>query len=313
MRVILSFDVELWCNGWDRLDQNFPGSFERYVYGRSARGDYALPKTLEIMNRHGLKGVFFVEPLFAARFGEQHLRTIVELIQSAGQEVQLHLHPEWTDEIRPPLIANVQAKRQHLSMYTLDEQVALIGHGKRALEAITGRAVTAFRAGSFAANRDTFEALARCGITIDSSLNDCYAVSGPDVARPPTYQTQWRVGPVVTYPVTVFRDGFGRARSAQVNGCGLGELAEALASAVQGGCGHFVIVSHNFEMLKPDRSDPDDRVVRRFERLCALLGARYEVGSYPQQPAACTGERQPTVGTWSTGRRYVEQALRRLM
>jgi peptidoglycan/xylan/chitin deacetylase (PgdA/CDA1 family) len=41
----------------------------RALYGRSPAGDYALPKTLEILDRNGLKGVFFVEPLFAARFG----------------------------------------------------------------------------------------------------------------------------------------------------------------------------------------------------------------------------------------------------
>ena len=58
MNVYLSFDIEVWCNGWKDLDGQFPASFERYVYGRSSRGDYALPKTLEILERNGLKGVF---------------------------------------------------------------------------------------------------------------------------------------------------------------------------------------------------------------------------------------------------------------
>ncbi len=63
MKVYLTFDVEIWCNGWDDLDGRFPSSFERYVYGRSRHGDYALPKTLEILAGTGLTGVFFVEPL----------------------------------------------------------------------------------------------------------------------------------------------------------------------------------------------------------------------------------------------------------
>jgi hypothetical protein len=41
----------------------FPASFERYVFGRSDAGDWALPKTPEILNKYGLKDVFFVEPL----------------------------------------------------------------------------------------------------------------------------------------------------------------------------------------------------------------------------------------------------------
>ena len=126
MNVYITFDVEVWCNGWSDLDGRFPAAFERYYFGRSSAGSYALPKTLEIMNRHGLVGVFFVEPLFAARFGKGHLDTVVQLIAGAGQDVQLHIHPEWTDEIRPPLIGDVSKKRQHLVHYDVDEQTQLI-------------------------------------------------------------------------------------------------------------------------------------------------------------------------------------------
>lgn len=35
--VFLTFDVELWCDGWEDLDAKFPGAFERYIYGRSAK------------------------------------------------------------------------------------------------------------------------------------------------------------------------------------------------------------------------------------------------------------------------------------
>lgn len=70
---------------------------------RSSRGNYALPKTLEILDGHGLAGVFFVEPMFAGRFGIEYLATIIEMIRGGNNDIQLHLHPEWTDEIRPLL------------------------------------------------------------------------------------------------------------------------------------------------------------------------------------------------------------------
>ncbi|MCK7579199.1 MAG: hypothetical protein MZV65_28025 [Chromatiales bacterium] len=110
MKVYLTFDVEIWCNGWGRLDAEFPAAFERYVYGRSRHGEYALPKTLEILDQHGLHGIFFVEPLFAMRFGVEYLKHIIDIIQSAGQEVQLHLHPEWTDESPEPIIKKLRQK-----------------------------------------------------------------------------------------------------------------------------------------------------------------------------------------------------------
>ena len=60
MKVYLTIDTEVWCNGWEAIDDQFPLAFQRYVYGRSAHGDFALPKTLEILNRFGLTAVFFV-------------------------------------------------------------------------------------------------------------------------------------------------------------------------------------------------------------------------------------------------------------
>lgn len=273
MNVHLSFDVEVWCDGWDRLDRTFSNNYQRQVFGRSKHGDYALPKTLEILNRHRLTGVFFVEPLFAARFGLEHLDTIVRMIRNAGQDVQLHLHPEWVDEILPPIIPNVREKRQHLCYYSLEEQSALIAFGTKLLGQVGVSNIRAFRAGSFAANRDTFAALHRNGIFIDSSLNHCYAISGSDMRQGHDMRTPSRIDGVSAYPISVFTDGTGCDRPAHVNACSAGEMREALRSAKNAGHGNFVVVSHNFEMLKPNSIKPEWTVVKRFESLCAFLDA----------------------------------------
>ncbi|MGQ5522094.1 polysaccharide deacetylase family protein [Chitinimonas sp. PSY-7] len=318
MKILLTFDVEVWCNGWYDLDKAFPKSFERYVYGHSSKGDYALPKTLEILNQHGLHGVFFVEPLFAARFGQQYLDTIVQLILAAGQEVQLHLHPEWTDEITPALIPNNEDKRQHLSYYDLDEQTALIAHGKKMLEEAGAGPITTFRAGSFAANRDTFIALQRNGIYIDSSLNRFYAVSGSDLRPEYDLLTPMLIEGVYSYPVTVFRDGFGREKPAQVAGCSFAELRGAMLNGWRVGQEMFVIVSHNFELLKPDSAQPDMIVVNRFEQLCTFLAAQQyrlpTVGYSDCDPVVVKPPRlaMPRASKLATTRRYAEQLLRRL-
>lgn len=271
MNVHLTFDVEVWCNGWANLEREFTRCYPRYVYGRSVRGDYALPKTLEILSRHGIHGVFFVEPLFSARFGAEFLERIVRLINDAGQEVQLHLHPEWTDEISPPILNDVSRKRQHLTYYTFEEQIELIRYGKTLLESAGGKNVTAFRSGSFAANADTFRALKCNGISIDSSINACYSISAPELVREHGSVFPFLAHGVTTYPVSVFRDGFGRMRPAQVGACSFQELRQALIAAHQSGWTDFVIVSHNFEMLKPGVAKPDLIVARRFEALCRFL------------------------------------------
>jgi len=313
MNVYLTFDVELWCGSWTDLDRRFPSAFERYCYGRSPAGDYALPKTVELLDRFGLKGVFFVEPLFSARFGRQWLARMVEIIAASGHDVQLHLHPEWTDEIRPALIAACQTKRQHLTYYTLDEQTALIRSGRALLEAETGTTVSAFRAGSFAANADTYRALAANDLCVDSSLNACYDHSAGTLGDLRAFTDVRVIEGVRSYPVTVMRDGIGRLRPAQINGCSHAELSSALHDAWRRGVRHFVIVSHNFEMLKPGTSEPDWIVVKRFESLCRFLAEhsdRFEVRAFGAETGDDTGASRPQTQLWTTVHRYAEQAWR---
>lgn len=320
MNVFLTFDIEVWCNGWQDLDRKFPHSFERYVFGRSAHGAYALPQTLDILNRHNLKGVFFVEPLFATRFGRQWLAAIVQIIQDAGHEIQLHLHPEWTDESREPIIDNCAQKRQHLSYYTLEEQSALIRHARNMLEEAAGGPICAFRAGSFAVNADSFAALRDNGILLDSSLNSCHVVSAPELIGPHAGETVFEFEGVTTFPVTVMQDGFGHMRPLQVGACSFAELRDALTSAQRANAAHVVIVSHNFEMLQPGSSQPDWVVVRRFERLCAFLqrhGDTFHVRGFAEDLVHSVEPRRasalPRASRLATAVRYLEQAQRRVM
>lgn len=318
LSVFLTFDVEVWCGGWENLDAKFPASFVRYVYGRSRHGEYALPKTLEILAENGLHGVFFVEPLFAARFGQTHLERIVDLIRDHDQEVQLHLHPEWTDEIRPALIPNCATKRQHLSYYTREEQRALIGHGVNMLRQAGCEQVSAFRAGSFAANRDTYAALVALGLRHDSSVDACMPISCADTTNRATLLRPFLCEGVSVHPMSVFRDGLGRLRHAQIGACSFAELRQGLEAAYFAGLGEFVILSHNFELLKPGSSDPDWVVFKRFTRLCEFLAnerRRFRTVGFSDDGNASHALENgpiPRVGIWATGVRYFEQARRRL-
>ncbi len=318
MRIVLSFDIEVWCQGWHDLDAQFPHAFDRYIYGKSKAGSFALPKTLEILGANGLHGVFFVEPLFAARFGPEYLRQVVALIQEAGQEVQLHLHPEWTDEITPLPFAGATRKRRHLWEYSLEEQSVLIALGVEMLQMAGAPRPTAFRAGNFGANENTFRALAANGIRYDSSINATIPDCVPDLRGRLDLHATRELHGVVSCPVAVFRDGTGRLRHAQVGACSAPELEQAIAAAARSKWQSFVIFSHNFEMLRQESSLPDWFVVNRFRRLCAFLksnAATLATGSFEGLSAESRDTESLTarVGVISTARRYGEQALRRLL
>jgi len=319
MNVYLTFDIEIWCEGWDDLDGRFPSSFSRYVYGRSPKGDFALPKTLEILDRYGLKGVFFIEPLFAARFGIEHLATIVALIRAGNHDIQLHLHPEWTDEIRPLPFAGAINKRQHLSHYSCEEQVVLLRLGLDLLAQTGCDKITAFRAGSFACNHDTYRALRQVGIGIDSSLHAVLPWSGEDLRDQLDFFNPVEFEQVQILPLTVFRDGIGRLRPAQIGACSFAELRDAMNTAADNQTEHFVVLSHNFEMLKQGRSEPDLLVAARFESLCAFLAkqrGRMNVSALSHLPITVGKTPAPPLaraGLPATLRRHGEQAIRRVL
>jgi hypothetical protein len=191
----------------------------------------------------------------------------------------------------------------------------LIGVGRGLLESETGTAITAFRAGSYAVNADTYSALCTNGIYIDSSLNTCFDFSSGTLGDTrPFADLRWIDG-VCVYPVTVMQDGFGRLRAAQLNGCSRLELSRALDDASRKGVRHFVIVSHNFEMLKDGTSEPDWVVVRRFEGLCRFLAEhthQFHVKNFAvdDRTHAPRGVSRPRSSAWATAQRFAEQALR---
>ena len=316
MNVFFTVDVEVWCDGWNDLDSRFPEAFQRYIYGPTSKGRYGLPHIVDVLNQHGLNGVFFVEPLFASRFGIQPLQEIVGLLNDAGQEIQLHMHTEWVDESRQPLLQDTSKKRQHMRYFTRDEQTTLVGHGLRLLDEAGAAETNAFRAGSFAFNADTLVALANNNVSFDSSYNA--SMFGPDSGVLPgtTLLNPTECDGVFEYPMTVFDDGTGSLRHAQVGACSYGEMVGLLRQALDAGLDSFVILFHNFELLNQAKQRKDDVVVRRFHKLCAFLDRHRDVfdtrGFKGLTPVTGAAQGKPLSSPiWKTGIRMAEQIYRR--
>ncbi|MBT9591230.1 MAG: polysaccharide deacetylase [Thiobacillus sp.] len=314
--VFFTVDVEIWCDGWHNIDEKFPGAFRKYIYGPTAKGDYGLPYQLQVLNHYGLKGVFFVEPLFSSRFGEQSLAEIVGLVAESGQEVQLHLHPEWVDESIVPLLSGVQSKRNHLRNFSTAEQTTLIGAGASLLERAGASNINAFRAGGFAFNKDTLSALATNGILFDSSYNA--SRFGPDSGVMPGVVVVEPIECAGTfeYPMTVFNDGTQSLRHAQLTSCSYPEMEGLLWRALEAERSAFVILSHGSELLNRAKNRPDDVVVNRFQKLCSFLDRNRDSfrlrGFQGLKPGTVQQQPLPLASPiWKTGARMLEQAWRR--
>lgn len=317
VRVHFTVDVEIWCDGWSDIDRKFPQAFKDYIYGTTPQGDYGLPFKLKTLNAHGLTGVFFVEPLFALRFGQQALDEIVGLIAQSGQDVELHMHTEWVDEALEKPFPEITEKRQHLRYFDQAQQTRLLQIGLALMNTAGVHRINAFRAGSFGFNTDTLLGLGEVGIRIDSSYNasqmglDSGLRPGEILTEPLIHQGVHEV------PMTVYFDRPGHLRHLQLCACSWREIEGLLWRAAEEEREHVVVLSHGSELLNPARTKPDPVIVDRFERLCGFLDrhrdsfsvqgfSEYDGPDVAQQPKPLSSP------AWKTGLRMVEQGVGRL-
>jgi hypothetical protein len=310
--VQITVDVEVWPPGdgrWPHVP--LPATADcreeiaAFLWGDCNGRHLGLPYQLEVLARHGLRATFFVDPMFSFALGLQSLRDAVNLIQSHGQRVELHLHPEWITDPRSPELPRFNGPM--IGDYDDDSQYRLICVARDRLVEAGAVAPTAFRAGNWGANRTTLRALLRAGIMIDSSLNATHAQSLPDLPRRESYQRPFLLDGVSEVPVTRFEDGV-TAGGRPLSLVGVGYLE----------------MRHVLECLKTERINAGKRitprrlVMRRFEGLCRYLAAhrdRFETRFVADHDAMADAQAivpsLPTGRAWHTSWRMAEQLLSR--
>ena len=224
---------------------------------------------LDMLGRHGLKGTFFVDPMPTMVFGLDAIRPVVETILAAGQEVQLHMHPNWAGAKAGD--AGKSSGRFELIDYNLDEQRALIAGARDLLKACGASDPVAFRAGSYAANDDTLVALADLGFRYDSSHNGADAPWPSQIALPQRQIAPVAHNGVTEVPVTVIEDVPGNLRHFQICALSQGEMRAALDHALVEQHEAVTVVSHGFELANRGGTRANGVHVARFEGLCAML------------------------------------------
>lgn len=224
---------------------------------------------LERLAAFDLKACFFVDPMPAMVFGLDPIRRVVGAILEAGQEVQLHIHPNWAGA--QPDDGGVHHTRFELVDYGPDEQRDLIGGARDLLMAAGAPPPVAFRAGSYAANDDTMNALAALGISYDSSHNGAEQPWPSAIGLPPDQIAPVVHCDVVEVPVTQIEDRAGSLRPFQLCAMSSGEMRAALDHAAAFEHGAVTIVGHSFELANRAGTRANAIHVGRFEQLCGLL------------------------------------------
>ena len=262
--VLLTVDTEL---TWRHYA---PGECWRANFERSIEpAGVGLSWQLETLARHRLEACFFVDPMPALLYGIAPIREIVAPILAAGQEVQLHLHPQWQCVAQGRDPAGVE-----LTSFGRAEQRRLIECARDLLVEAGAPVPTAFRGGSYAANADTLAALADLGFAADSSHNGSHHPWPSDLPLAPQAIAPVRAGGLVELPVGQICGRGDSLRHLQLCAVSTGELRAALDHALANGHPLTTIVSHSFELATRDGRRANALLRRRFEALCRLLDER---------------------------------------
>jgi hypothetical protein len=323
LNVFFTVDTEAWPLHPDWRERRMADDIRRDIDGLTPAGEFGIGYQMKVLGDHGLKGVFFIESLFACAVGIEPLRRIVDAVKEAGHDVQLHIHTEWLKWMPEPILAGRTGR--NMKDFTEEEQSLIVARAAENLRAAGARRVCAFRAGNYGADFDTLRALARNGISFDSSHNTCYLDSDCGMRTPGLLMQPTRINGVQEFPVSFFRDRPNHFRHAQLCAVSAREMRNALTDAWRHDWGSFVIVSHGFEMLRRRKQVmkpalPDRIVIRRFESLCRFLADnrhKFRTATFadidPEQVAEMVPAEPLRSGARHAAWRFVEQFARRVV
>ncbi|WP_404369765.1 hypothetical protein AB5I39_00130 [Sphingomonas sp. MMS24-J45] len=262
---------------------------ENSIGGVVRSGAFGIGWQMDRLEEHGLKGVFFVDPMPALVYGEGVVADIVGPILARGHEVQLHAHTEWLAWAAP---SPVGARRgQNIADFELTDQIVLLQGARDALERAGVPRPIAFRAGNFGADDRTLVALSKLGIVWDSSFNPAYLGGPCRIGLNADTHSPVRRHGVIELPVSGLCDRRGAVRPAQVCALSRWEMIDALRHASDAGEPAFVIVSHSFEMLSRDRCRPNRAVMARFVAMCR------EIADNPNLRSAGFADLDPAIAS----------------
>ncbi len=328
VNVFLTVDVE--CSiGGAFVDASLSpvGAYKR-IFGRFFGKEYGLPLMCRTAKDYGFRLVFFVEAFHALYFRQDSLCRVVDFCLEQGQDVQVHLHPNYRNfSAGRPLSLRYSDLCAH---YGLEEQVELIGRAREMLLQCGVPSVKAFRAGCFGADQNTLQALRLNGFLIDSSYNQAYLRQTCFMEDRGWNDVAEEDG-IFEFPVTQFEEASGlrptRSRPLDINGTSFLEARHLLEQCRRGqGPKNVTFLLHSFSFIKPydvqyNRVRVRRNVIDRFQRLCRFLAenpSSFKVRTFGElsedELQAMVPEARhmrPKVPFWATWGRLAEQAMDR--
>lgn len=297
-KVMVTVDVESYERG--------NGNPDKQIWGKQPDGEHGIRRIMDLLQKHRLKGVFYLNVYEAAKFGEPQIAAVARVINERGHDLELHTHPFPMYGVRTMQRAD------------FDRQVEILQHGKQMIRAWTGKTVVAHRAGAFAANLDTLRAVHAAGLVVDSSLSPSTPRTTLSHQLPASNLPRVLYG-VVELPITFYSQlRLGKWQSLQfldVESTSLGEFKSVIRQFRNARFPIVNIMMHSFSFVRDGTEN--QALEQKFDQLLEFLAKEpgIEVVTVSQLYPAWTAQASvlekgkdsvPYTGIWLTYWRAVE-------
>lgn len=313
MPVLITVDTETssGCNGKECR----AGPLSDRIYGIQGGRAYGIPLIMDLLEKHGARGTFFVNAYLDSAYPEQDIASMVRTITSRGHDVQFHAHPEFRC-FRRCETGDLECRSRctqaegRTAGTNFENQVQVLREGALNIERWSGHYPVAFRAGALRADTNTLKALAALNIPIDSSM------SGPhhELATVLPVNQLGSYEGVLEIPLLAYGESLPlsrRVRFLDQESSTLQEQKFLLRRASETGIAAVPLIMHSFSFCDPGVACPIGRNIERFDALLGYLANnadRYVVmtmrefwDAYRVNPVAYLGApspRLPKVSYW---------------
>lgn len=295
LKVLLTADIEFDVNGSLTFPLSHSPAGAESVFRLSEGGaEHGLAPLLAPLRQYDLPATFFIETLQCHHFGLEPMGRVIErLVEHSKIDLQLHVHPCWRYFRDSNWRDSVQKIRRNDSMAGRGAECGeILSEAQAFFGQLTGSKPLALRTGSLSIDHAVYEAQAKLGIPLASSIGIALAPSpAPDLHA---YSGLVRVDGVVEIPVTSF-DALGlrgtQKKLLTVTGNALSQIVRVLEWHWRHASGPVVVLTHpsemapTYELKTPPEFTPAPLIQKRWGRLCQYLSEnedKFEVTSMQQ-------------------------------
>ena len=293
--VLITFDVECSMGGAWANPNLKPISPAKGMMGRYGKDSFGIPLICDILDRHGIKASFFLEPFNDELGYPGETERVCQYLKNHGQDVQLHIHPGHY-HYGCHLSGKPFTHTDQIADLSPDLQKQMISEGAERLTRWTGQKPIAFRAGNMGASLETLKILPDAGIWMDSSYTFPYVGGQCLFTESGRYNGAKWYGNVLEVALSGFQQPrwpfLYPSKPVDLMGSSFEECRDAVRMICDAGA-DAVLILHSFSLFKVKDKQYNggklNRIVtRRFEKFCEWLSRHQE--TYPARTFSRLGE-----------------------